>query len=285
MCAAPAMALCFVRPAVEKNSKLRWATIGFLVLTNLVIDGNVAINNTFRGLWHFTENKPWPYDWLLFPKSVIEEIQRAKKIHIAITHGKVYYFSFMHWNPGATYYSPYEAPPSNPNVLHILSTPSESYYGFMPIRVPFKPTAGITYLGHIRGVDREEVFAFGNDVAMRHPTDSDFISLHASLKQGYDGFDAEIDPIAAGLNSGDRLEFQYRIRTLDKHTVYESSWQDKPALKTELPKNSMDMWTIDISIRSAVDTSQKISTTFALGAKGAWRITRPGEDPNASDDD
>jgi len=285
MCAAPASVLCLVRAGTLRFDRIRWAIIAFVVATTAVIDGNVGINNTFRGLWHFTENQPWPYDWLRFQRPIIDEIRRANKIHIALTHGKVYYFAFMHWNPQATYYSPYQAPPNDPGILHILTTPSEASYGFMPIKIPDKPTPGITYLGHIRGVDREEVFAFGNDVNLRHPDDCNFISLHVTAKPAGPLYNLTIDSVVPGLNVADQLEFDFALKTLDKIIVYERTWDTRPDFSIDVPHSPGDpYYLLTISVRSALNYSKTVSETFAIGGSNAWRIAHPGDPPDTDDD-
>jgi len=286
MCAAPAMVLCFVRLGTPLANKLRWWTIIFVVATNIIIDGNVGINNTFRGLWHFTEDQPFPYDWLRFQRPVIDEIQRAKKIHIAITHGKVYYFAFMHWNPTAFYYSPYQATPNMPDILHILTTPSEFAYGFMPMKIPFKPTIGVTYLGYIRGVDREAIFAFGNGVHLRHASESDYINLHLSVMQDDRGFSLGVDPMIAGYNPQDNLEFRYTLMTLDKKIVYERPWGSDPVFRTSVPQDPTELhYLINVSIRSGSDYKKMVSETFGIGGTGAWCIQTPGTNTCRPGDD
>jgi hypothetical protein len=278
MCAAPAMSLCFARAQTPRGNKRRWIVIAFVVLTNLVIDGNVAINNTFRGLWHFTEDQPWPYDWLRFEQPIIDEIRRADKIQIPVTHGKVYYFAFMHWNPRALYYSPYQPAPNLPDILHVLSTPSESLYGFMPMRIPDKPTPGLTYLGHIRGVDREAIFAFGNNVASRWLEDSNFISLHATITPKGRLYNMAIDPVVAGLNPGDQLEFKFEIATGDGKTIYERPWDSSPVLNVDLPKDpASTIYFLKISARSRLHPDEAVEQVFTPGGKGAWCIRREKE--------
>jgi len=280
MVAAPAAVFCFARARSVRADRIRWALIGFVVLTNLVIDGNVAVNNTFRGLWHFTENYPWPFDWLRFEKQTIDEIERANKIQIPITHGKVYYFAFMHWNPRALYYGPYQAAPDDPTILHILSTPSEFSFGFMPVKFPGKPTPGLTYLGHIRGVDREAIFAFGNGVAARHPGENDYISLHATVRPDGRKYKVVLDPVVAGLNAGDQLEFHYTIKGPDQKVAFERAWGPDPIFSTTLPRNPDEiLYLLTLEARSAVNYGKVVTETFALGGKGMWCIQRPGEPP------
>jgi hypothetical protein len=286
MCAAPAMALCFVRARTPRGDMLRWWAIAFIVFTNIVIDGNVAINNTFRGLWHFTEDQPFPYDWLRFEQPIIAELRRAKKIQIAITHGKVYYFAFMHWNPDALYYGPYQPPPPDPSILHILSTPSEFSYGFMPIKVPGKPTAGITYLGHIRGVDREAIFAFGNNVAERHPEDSTFISLHMNMRARERGYTISVDPGVAGLNPQDQLEFQYTLMTIGKNVISTRPWNSDAAVSFNVPNNPEEARDLlQVEVRSALNYDKTVTQLFPTGGRGAWCIQKQNEGPCSPGDD
>jgi len=287
MCAAPAMVLALTAAPTAKALTRHWIVLAFVMFTNTVIDGNVIYNNTFRGLWHFTEDKPWPYDWLLFPQPVIDEIRHAKKIQIPMTHGKVYYYAFMHWNPTAFYYTPFEAAPPDSETLHILSTPSETSYGFMPIKIPFKATSGITYLGHIRGVDREAIFAFGNNVNQRWPQQSDFISLHADFYPiGPGRYEIGVDKVVAGVNPADRLEFSYTLHTINGNTVYERKWSSDPSFTEELTRDpELPNYLLTVSVRSAIDHDKMVTQKFAVGGNGMWRITGPGENPDVSDDD
>ncbi|MGE3623090.1 MAG: ArnT family glycosyltransferase [Bdellovibrionales bacterium] len=300
MCAAPAMVFIFAQMPKSRGNTVRWWVIGFLLATNLIVDGNVAYNNTFRGLWHFTTNKPWPFDWLLFEKPIIDEIQRAKKIHIAITHGKVYYFAFMHWNPKARYYSPYVASPKDPDILHILSTPSEAFYGFMPLKIANKPTPGITYLGHIRGVDRDEIFAFGNNVEKRYPEQSNFITLHMDVRREGDKYKATIDPLAAGLNAEDRLQFEYRVQAARpdgakyqpalpdpaQKDIAVRPWNASAGFSFYLPNSPEDKpYLITISVRQERKPAKVDTVTFAIGGDSNWRIVRPGASSINEDED
>ncbi len=285
MCAAPAMSLALTRAQTPRSNRGRWIFLALVMITNIVIDGNVAINNTFRGLWHFTENQPWPYDWLRFERPTIQEIERAKKIHIAITHSKVYYFAFMRWNPRAIYYSPYQPSPPGKDILHILSTPSEFMYGFLPITVPHKDTPGITYLGRIRGVDNEAIFAYGNGVDQRWPDESNYISMHLTIKPERNMYNVSVDPSIAGLNSADQLEFKYQIRDETGKVVYERPWDSKPVFNTDLPRDPAQyQYFIGVSVRSISQPEDVVTEAFGLAGKGAWCIRRPGDKPCGQDD-
>jgi len=277
ICAAPAMGLCFLRLPSPRGSKARWITLAFVALTTLVIDGNVMVNNVFRGLTNLVEDAPWPYDWLQFEQPTIDEIKRADKIQIALTHGKVYYFSFMHWNPRAHYYSPYEAAPDPEHVLHIISTPSEYAYGFIPIWIPDKPTSGITLLGKIRGVDEEYIFAFGNGVAARHPESSRYVSLHLSAQRSDEGkYTITVDKAAAGLNPEDRLEFKYALRGPDGKVVFERPWSSDPGFETEVPDDPRQgRYALNVAVRSALNYDQSGSFDYPVGSVGAWTLSPP----------
>lgn len=276
ICAAPAMVFVFTKVPPRLNW-VRWGLITVVVLTHLAINANVFVNNVFRGLRDLVLAENVPLDWLQYETPAVEEIRRARDIQIVSMHTLTYYFSFMHWNPYARYYSPYKQPDLPPaklkGLLQITSIPGEFMYGFIPIRIPDKPTPGMTYLGDIRGVDHEAVFAAGNGVETRWPDRARYIIFHVDIDPVANGYAISLSKIIAGLAAEDHLEFDYKIKTADGTLIYERPFNAEPMFSAIVPHDPATVpYQLTVSIRSAWNYKKVTAVSYPLEGKGTWRI-------------
>lgn len=283
ICAAPAAVFAFARMGSLRRDKLRRLAIGFVALTNLVIAWNLVMFSGFRALPDLYYARSWPYDWLLTEKPIINEIQNANRIRIAFTHEKMPYFGYMHWNPRAQYISPYqiapEKTPANPDsILQLLPISSLSAYGYMPFKIENKQTLGLTYLGAVRAIGREVIFAAGNGVERRFPEQSNYIVARATLEPLPSGLQKlTYDEDMAGLNKGDHLTFEHSVQIGDK-TVFTREAAPAPGFTTLLPSYDPKRYaaTITTIARNEADGSIAAQATYRLGAGTAW-LPDPGD--------
>ncbi|HUY68537.1 MAG TPA: glycosyltransferase family 39 protein [Alphaproteobacteria bacterium] len=276
--AAPAVVFVFARAPSVRFDRLRWAVIGFVMATSLVINANVFVNSVFRGFRELASSPTYPDDWLRFKKPAIEEIRRASDIQVLALHTLTYYFAFMHWNPYARYYSPYQTPNLPPDrmaaLLQITSVASEFKFGFVPLWIPDKPTAGVTYLGEIRGADEEAVFARGNGIEKRWPGRSDFIlfTLRDSPAGGHYVIGTQKDVMGAA--PADELQYAYEIKAPDGTVVYRRPWSADPAFSAPVPDDPKRYrYLLNIAVRSQADNRARASVSYPIEAPDAWRIT------------
>jgi len=272
ICAAPAAVFSFgpIRRALW--SEIRWVMITFVMITNFVICFNLIMYSGFRALPDLFLARVWPYDWCLIEDEIIKEIRSADRIRIIFTHEKMPYFAYMHWNPRATYYNPYPIKNlSNPEtVLQILPISSMFEFGFMPLKIPGKLAPGLTYLGAVRAIGREAIFAVGNGVEKRHPTESDYIVPHVTVRQAGKRFSISVDEAIAGLQKDDNLEFRYELK-LEDELIAQRDWDHDTNFSIEVPNHpAMVPYTLTIIVRSGWSHKELTRATYRVSGRGAW---------------
>ncbi len=276
ICAAPAVVFVFSEIRSSLRNEFRWVLIVLVALTNLVICHNLVMYSGFRALPDLFYAKKWPYDWLLMEEPIIEEIRKARKIRIAFTHEKLPYFGYMHWNPTARYVSPF-GPSSDPafsssqDLLQIFPVSGLYMYGFMPIKIPGKATPGLTYLGLVRAIGREALFASGNGIEKRYPRESDYVLLATTfvpLSEGGCRVLFAQDPV--GLRLEDNLTFAYELRKGD-HIIFERAPNRDPAFQLVLDRNPYEEGLLLTTIvHSAWSGKEVARTTYPLSGQGMW---------------
>lgn len=276
ICAAPAAIMIFTPIKNPVWHELRWVVIVFVVFSNLIISHNLMMYSGFRALPDLFFARTIPYDWLLTEDRLVNEIRAADKIRIVMTHEKMPYFGYMHWNPKAIYYSPFliKDPASIPNyqdVLQILPISGLSMYGYMPVNVPNKKVAGATYLGAVRAIGREAVFAVGHGIEKKYPEESNYLVMQARIEQTSAGTWAVImDPNPMGFLPEDQLTFGYDI-TLDGELLARREPAKDPSFKVTLPFNPASRnLSLTLVVGSAWNGKELTRVTYPLGGGGSW---------------
>ncbi len=276
ICAAPAAIMLFTPIKKTVWHELRWVTVAVVVLSNLIICHNLVMYSGFRALPDLFFARTLPYDWLLAEERIIDEIRAADRIRIVMTHEKMPYFGYMHWNPKATYYSPFliNDPASIPNyqdVLQILPISGLSMYGYMPVKIPQKKTVGATYLGAVRAIGREAIFAVGHGIEKKYPEESTYILMQARIEQkDKEKWDILMGSNPMGFSPDDQLTFGYDIM-LDGNLLARRDPLKDPAFNVSLPFNPAGKKVaVTIVIGSAWSGKELTRVTYPLGDGSSW---------------
>ncbi|NTU76438.1 MAG: phospholipid carrier-dependent glycosyltransferase, partial [Alphaproteobacteria bacterium] len=274
VCAAPAAIFSFAPVRRALWNDLRWVAIAVVTLTSFVISTNLLMYSGFRALPDLVYARVWPYDWDLIEPNIIHEIRRADKIRIVMTHEKMPYFAFMHWHPTAQYANPFSmdmTPSEAGKFLQILPISSMVEFGFMPLKIPGKTNPGLTYLGAIRGIGREAIFALGNDVHRRWPDQSDYIVPHVTIVPTEGGRIVALDKNVPGLKDEDNLEFSYVLKQGD-NVLYQRDWQREPSFSVRVLGNVElnNPLYLTLIVRSAWSNKELTRATYQVTGRGAW---------------
>ncbi|MFA6279612.1 MAG: phospholipid carrier-dependent glycosyltransferase [Bdellovibrionales bacterium] len=276
VCAAPAAIMVFSPIKKTVWHELRWVMVFLVVFSNLIIDHNLVMYSGFRALPDLFFAQKIPYDWLLAEDRIIDEIRAADRIRVVMTHEKMPYFGYMHWNPKATYYSPFSikdpaAIPNYQDVLQILPISGLSMYGYMPVKIPGKRTVGPTYLGAVRAIGREAVFAVGHGIEKKYPEESNYLILQARIEQkDKDAWEIVMDPNPMGFSLDDQLTFAYEIKN-DGTVLARHDPVKNPSFKITLPFSPYEMnLNLTIIVASAWSGKELTRVTYPLGGKGSW---------------
>ncbi len=276
ICAAPAAVFAFGRIEGGLKNELRWVCVAWVFFSNLLIGHNLVMYSGFRALPDLFYARALPYDWLMTEKAIIDEIRAAQDIRIAFTHEKLTYFGYMHWNPRARYATPF--PVDDPGVfppydrfLQILPVSSLHMYGAMPIKVPGKPRPGVTYLGAVRSIGREVIFAAGNGVEKRYPEESDYIILDAMMTPERDGtWSVLFSRNPPGLLAEDHLTFEYELKRGEER-IFHRPPSPSPTFLLRMKTNPhADRLMLTTIVRSAWSGKELARATYPLGGGGAW---------------
>jgi hypothetical protein len=273
ICAAPASVFSFAAIRNALGNEIRWVAIVLVAITNVVIGTNMLMFSGFRALPDLYHAKTWPYDWDLLDAAIVDEIRRAEDIRIAFIHEKMPYFAFMHWHPNARYHSPYPLKdvPNIDKVLQLLPVTSLDRYGFVVLKVPGKPTKGVTYLGTMRGIGREAIFASGNGVERRYPNESDYIIPVVHIVPSTKSVLVRADKNVAGLSPDDRLEFRYELAYANK-TIFSRDWHSDPGFQVNVEPDGplAKPFVLTVAVRSARDRKELTRATANVGGDGSW---------------
>jgi hypothetical protein len=269
--AAPAASMAFLRIRRESSDKIRWFLVCFVVVSNLIIVGNYYAFCGFRSLPLIVASPKLPMDWLHFDQNIIDEIQRAKRIRVDFSHEKMPYFSFMRWNPRATYIDPYRPPESYFDTLEIVPASSMNQFGFMPLQIPAKKTLGLTLLGTIRGIGQEAIFAFGNDVHRRYPAVSNYILPVLTYQASPDGSSTvAIASPPLGYDALDNLEFKITILSHNR-IVYSRDWQNSLLFQASLDTSPLqDLYILTFQVRDAATHAPVTEISYKVIGRGQW---------------
>ncbi|MDD3288342.1 MAG: hypothetical protein PHX43_04985 [Alphaproteobacteria bacterium] len=271
--AAPAAVLLFLPIRRNIFNELRWVMIVIVALTSFVIVGNIFAYSGFRSVPDIVRTANWPFDWLLFDREIVKEIRKADRIRVVYTHEKMPYFAFMRWNPRAIYTDPYKPLPEKDTnrTLQIIPASSFNFSGFMPVKIPGKLTPGATFLGLMRGIGREAIFAVGNDVEKRHVNESDYIIPQIKVYTNKGGFVVSLVPEnVAGYNYDDNLEFRYEIRA-GENFLQVRDWSRNIGM-LEAIKNDPTEYQhhLTIKVRSAWSHKELATRSYQILGPGAW---------------
>jgi hypothetical protein len=274
ICGAPAAIFAFSDVISKRRNELRWIVLAFVTGSSLLIANNLFMFSGFRALPDLVYARKWPYDWDLIEDNVIQEIRAAKRVRIIMTHEKMPYFAYMHWNPRATYETPYPVSslPNPETILQLFPVSSLYDYGFMPIKVPGKKTPGMTYLGSVRAIGKEIIFATGAGVEQRWPDQSDYIIPHVQIgaNETRTRFRLWIDKDVAGLKPDDHLEFAYELKRMND-VVLTRDFEASPQLQVTLPEDPHRFaYYLTIRLRSAWNHADKVEATYRVAGPGGW---------------
>jgi len=272
VCAAPAALMAFLPIGRSALGEARWVVLAIVAFTNLVIDHNLVMYSGFRAIPDLFYARRLPYDWLLTEDGIIKEIRAADKIRVVFIHEKTPYFGYMHWHPSARYFSPFlleSALP--PDVLQLLPVSSLNQYGFMPLKVPNKVTPGLTYLGAVRAIGREAIFAVGRGVETRHPDESNYLVLQAIAEhKGARGWTVSLSETPLGFAPEDRLGFAYEVR---QDGGFSASREERPspAASFSLPCGPHECRTFLTTVVTSSWSGKELTrATYQIGSGGSW---------------
>jgi hypothetical protein len=277
--AAPTVVFALLQIKRTWLSKVRWALIGFVLLTHGVIDANTYLYNEFRNIPRLLQSKRLPYDWELMDQSIIDEVKAATKIRIVFMHWGMSYFGFMQHNPHAFYYGPHEAVADLSDTLVLFSAASAEHWGFAPLYVPHKPNPGVTYLGRMRGWGPEGVFAAGNGVDGRWPDRNRFMLFSVKPFSDNGKFGLEFADSTAGYRADENLEFRYEIKH-NNELLAARDWSRELLWRVQVfgdPLRSNDDVTIQVRLPGM--TTPDADMTINLSGMREWTETMPGVHP------
>ncbi len=276
ICAAPAAATVFLRVRRAIWNDLRWVALSFVVLSNLIVCHNLLMYSGFRAVPDLFYAKSLPFDWLLTDKPIIDEIRAARRIRVAFTHEKTPYFGYMHWNPKARFETPYglealKKDPDYESVLHLLPASGLHRYGFAPLKIEGKKTRGVVYLGVVRGIGREAVFAVGNGVEGRHPNEADYIVLGTTFgREKGGGWTVLFGGDPAGFSFADQLTFEYEARQKGK-VIFHRLPEPNPTVFFRTETNPQEEPVVlTIIVRDEKSGKEASRATYPLGGRGTW---------------
>ena len=258
--AAPAMIFAFAPVRNLRLDRIRWALLAFVVATHCFFMLDIFATSSPRNLVGLIRAPHWPTSrGFSIEAPVLREISESRDglTNRSIAWGQPFWAT-MFANPQVRQFlasdpNPIPVPPDAPvdtashqlrysrytvmpkpddRRLHLFLFPQVPAYGHViPIRIPDKPSPGLTWIGDIQfALGPEWAFAAGNRVELRHPGRDKYVLL--PLQEASDfGRNAapkvRIPPIVYGLGERDDLKFRFELK-IDGRVTASSDWQQAP---------------------------------------------------------
>lgn len=306
--AAPAMVFAFAPVRSPPLDRLRWALLAFVAATQCFFALDIFATSSPRNLIALLRAPHWPVSrGFSIEPSVVREIGESPDglVNRSIAWGQPFWAT-MFSNPGirqflasnpdpipapidapgdgaslALRYSRYVVMPKpNDGRLHLFLFPQTPAYNHVAvIRIPDKPSPGLTWIGDIQfSVGPEWVFAAGNRVELRYPGREKYLLL--PIQEFPDSGDnsgpkIRIPPIVYGLGERDDLKFRFELK-IDGKLTARSDWQQVPSVDLAIGglKPGNGMLTVFVRNDSAggttysSDTILQGTTPIALSTPG-----------------
>jgi hypothetical protein len=279
--AGPALVYAFAPVQRLWLSRVRWALLCFVVATHSFFAFAILMSSSPRNLIVVAQAEKLPLSrGFAIDQSVLSELARAKDgiLDRTIAWGQPHW-AFMAFNPRIRQYfasvppeirpfsgvaaksEPYEVSfsrfvamqsPSDKR-LSIYSFRQQPRWGDVAIRIPDKPSPGLTWIGDLRfALGPEWVFAAGNDVESRHPGHEKYIVLHFDEVSNF-GHDPQpfinMQGAFYGLGPTDDLSFRYEVY-ISGVPADQTNWSVSPQAKLSVDGLGSDNGTLTIYVRN-----------------------------------
>ena len=305
---APALVYAFAPIARPRLNRLRWALLAFVAAAHGFFALSIVFTSSPRNLIALRHAPTWPLSrGFTVDQSVQDEIGLAKAgVYSHTIAWEQPHWAFMAYHPEipqflASIPNPIPVPVNAPDdpasvalrvsryvlmphasepYLHIYSFPQFPAYGSaIPIRVPDKPSPGLTWVGNLLfAVGPEWVFAAGNGVETRHPGRDKYIVLKFYEVSDF-GRNAKpllrVSPDIYGLGEKDHLAFRFEL-TIDGKLAARTDWQPTPGAELATTGLNSDNGILRAYVRSGNAGGHVYSTEVAL------RSTKPLQLPDES---
>jgi hypothetical protein len=146
----------------------------------------------------------------------------------------------------------------------------------MPLKIKGKATPGMTYLGALRAIGREVIFATGAGVERRWPEESDYIVEHLFVSEDPETkqFFITMGHEVAGLKPEDHLEFAYELKRADR-PYFVRDYDASPVFQATLREDPRKHpYYLTIKVRARGSETELTRATYRIAGPGAWLADR-----------
>jgi hypothetical protein len=301
--AGPALVYAFAPIRHLWLGRARWAALGFVAATHCFFALAILMSSSPRNLivvWH-APRLPLTRGFAI-DGSTLAELAKAQHgiVDRTIVWGQPHW-AFMAYNPSIRHYfaskpsviRPFEGIPAAKPVgdkysrfvamprpddkrLNIYTFRQLPSHGDIAIRIPDMASSGLTWIGDVRFVGPEWVFAAGNNVASRHPGRDKFIVLHFNEVSDF-GHDPQplinVSRRFYGLGPTDNLSFRYEVH-VDGVLTDETSWKASPQAKLKTDGLGPDNGVLTVFVRNDA-TGSVIEKDVSLRGKEPQQLFAP----------
>jgi hypothetical protein len=307
--AAPALVFAFAPVRSVRLDRVRWALLAFVAATHCFFALDIFATSSPRNLIALMRAPHWPASrGFSVEDSVLAEIGQSRDglTNRSIAWGQPFWAT-MFANPQVTQFlasnpNLIPAPPGAPGDavslalrysryvvmpkpddgrLHLFLFPqTPAYSHVIVIRIPDKPSPGLTWIGDIQfSVGPEWVFAAGNRVELRHPGRDKYVLLPIQEFSEF-GRNAEpkirIPPIVYGLGERDDLKFRFELKVDGKVTA-SSDWQQAPSVDLATPGLKPGNAVLTVFVRNDSAGGTMYATDIVLRGTSPIQLSRPGK--------
>jgi hypothetical protein len=278
---APALVFAFAPIRRVWVDGLRWVVLAFVAMTHCFFALSILFTSSPRNLIVAWQAPKLPISrGFAIDDDVLSEIAKAKDgiVERTIAWGQPHW-AFMAYYPAIQHYfasvpaviepfpgvpqraEPYEIsfsrfaamPAPKDKRLNIYTFRQQPRWGDIAVRIPDKPSPGLTWIGNVRfSLGPEWVFAAGNDVAIRHPGREKYIVLHFDEVSNF-GHDPQplmdVRGIYYGLGPTDDLSFRYEVN-IGGDLTDETAWNASPKAKLKVDGLKADNGVLTVYVRN-----------------------------------
>lgn len=248
--ASPGLAVLWFPARSRLMAWLKTGLITAVVVTHVIFAVNIYRFNVMRNLTPAFRQQQKQIGAGKVGKLIRTELRNAEKVHIVYTHWELAFYNLLRSARRGSYTTANVPSADGGKTLNFYSFEATPSWGRIPVKLYDTPGKGLTYLGMYHSCfGMEYAFASGAGVELRHPEDSGYIVLQATVEKTPASFKVTIAPAVEGAPDGEKLLFRYTLASANA-TLSQTEWtsEAKAELSAGVPLTEDMMLDVEVDL-------------------------------------
>ncbi len=248
--ASPGLAVLWFSAGSRWMTRLKTGLITTVVVTHVIFAVNIYRYNVMRNLTPSSRQTQKQIGAGKVGKLIRTELRNADKVHIVYTHWELAFYNLLRTARRGSYTTANVPAADDGKTLNLFSFEATPTWGRIPVKLYDTPGKGLTYLGMYHSCyGLEYTFASGAGVELRHPEDSGYIVLQATVEKTPASFKVTMAPAVQGAPDGEKLLFRYTLASANA-TLSQTEWmpEAKAELSADVPLTEDMMLDVEVDL-------------------------------------